>query len=53
MYSKFKIGESEMWPYNADIMTAENLLLHCKLHDALRRDMWPYNADIMTAENLL
>ena len=26
---------------NADIMTAEHLLQHCQLHDALRRDMWP------------
>ena len=34
-------GESEMCPYNADIMTAEHLLQHCRLHDALRRDMWP------------
>ena len=22
-------------------MTAEHLLQHCQLHDALRRDMWP------------
>ena len=29
-----------MCPYNADIMTAEHLLQHCQLHDALRRDMW-------------
>ena len=28
-------------PSNADIMTAEHLLQHCQLHDALRRDMWP------------
>ena len=41
MYSKFKVGESEMCPCNADIMTAEHLLQHCQLHDALRRDMWP------------
>ena len=41
MYSKFKVGESEMYPCNADIMTAEHLLQHCQLHDALRRDMWP------------
>ena len=40
MYSKFKAGELEMCPYNADIMTAEHLLQHCQLH-ALRRDMWP------------
>ena len=33
--------ESEMCPCNADIMTAEHLLQHCRLHDALRRDMWP------------
>ena len=41
MYSKFKVGESEMCPCNADIMTADHLLQHCRLHDALRRDMWP------------
>ena len=41
MYSKFKVGESEMCPCNADIMTEEHLLQHCQLHDALRRDMWP------------
>ena len=41
MYNKFKVGESEMCPCNADIMTAEHLLQHCRLHDALRRDMWP------------
>ena len=41
MYSKFKVGESEMCPCNADIMTAEHLLQHCQLHDAMRRDMWP------------
>ena len=38
---KFKVGESEMRPCNADIMTAEHLLQHCQLHDALRQDMWP------------
>ena len=41
MYSKFMVGESEMRPCNADIMTAEHLLQHCQLHDALRRDLWP------------
>ena len=41
MYSKFKVGESEMCPCNTDIMTAERLLQHCQLHDALRQDMWP------------
>ena len=41
MYNKFKVGESEMCPCNTDIMTAEHLLQHCRLHDALRRDMWP------------
>ena len=41
MYSKFKVGESEMCLCNADIMTAEHLLQHCQLHDALRPDMWP------------
>ena len=41
MYGKFKVGECEMWPCNAGIMTAEHLLQHCQLHDALRRDMWP------------
>ena len=41
MYNKFKVGESEMCPCNADIMTAEHLLQHCQLHDALRWDMWP------------
>ena len=38
---KFKAGESEMCPCNADIMTAEHLLQHCQLHDALRRHVWP------------
>ena len=41
MHSKFRVGESKMCPCNADIMTAEQLLQHCQLHDALRRDMWP------------
>ena len=43
MYKKFKVGESEMCPCNADIMTAEHLLQHCRLHDddAMRRDIWP------------
>ena len=41
MYNKFKVGESEMCPCNADIMTAEHLLQHCRLHDAMRREMWP------------
>ena len=40
MYNKFKVGESEMCPCNAD-MTAEHLLQHCPLHDAMRRDTWP------------
>ena len=40
MYNKFKVGESEMCPY-PDIVTAEYLLQHCQLHDALRWDMWP------------
>ena len=39
MYSKFKVGESEKPPRNADIMTAEHLLQHCQLNDALRRDI--------------
>ena len=38
---KFMVGESEMCPCNADIMTAEHLLQHCPLHDAMRRDTWP------------
>ena len=41
MYSKFKVGESEMCPCNADVMAAEHLLQHCQRHDALRRHMWP------------
>ena len=41
MYSKVKVGESEMCPCNADIMTAEDLLQHCHVRDALRRGMWP------------
>ena len=41
MYNKFKVGESEMCPCNADIMTAEYLLQHRPLHDAMRRDTWP------------
>ena len=41
MYNKFKVGESEVCPCNAYVMTAEHLLQHCQLHDALRRDMWP------------
>ena len=41
MYSKFKVGESGMCPFNADITTAEHLLQNCQLHNALRRDMWP------------
>ena len=41
MYNKFKVGESEMCPLNADIMTAEHLLQHCQLRDVLKRDMWP------------
>ena len=40
MYNKFKVGEPEMCPCNADIMTAEHLLQHCPLHDAMRRDTW-------------
>ena len=40
-FSKFDVGESEMCPCNADIMTAEHLLQHCQLHDALRLDVWP------------
>ena len=36
-----QVGESEMCPCKADIMTAEHLLQHCRLHDVLRRDMWP------------
>ena len=39
--NKFKVGESEMCPCNADIMTAKHLLQHCPLHDAMRRDAWP------------
>ena len=41
MYNKFKVGESEMCPCKADVMTAEHLLQHCRLHDAVRRDTWP------------
>ena len=41
VYSKFKVGESEMRPCYADVMAAEHLLQHCQLHDALRRNMWP------------
>ena len=41
MYNKFKVGESEVCPCNADIMTADHLLQYCQLHEALRWDMWP------------
>ena len=41
MYSKFKVEQSEMGSCNVEIMTAEDLLQHCQLHDALRQDMWP------------
>ena len=41
IHNKFKVGECEMCPCNADIMTAEHQLQHCRLHDAMRRDMWP------------
>ena len=41
MYNKFKVGQSEMCPCYADIMTAEHLLQHCPLHVAMRWDMWP------------
>ena len=41
MYNRFKVGQSEMYPCNADILTTEHLQQHCRLHDALRRDMWP------------
>ena len=37
IHSKFKVGKSEMCPCNADIMTAEHLLQHYQLHDALSR----------------
>ena len=40
MYSKFQVGEAEMCSCIADIMTAERLLQHCQLHDALRRHVW-------------
>ena len=40
MCSKFKVGKSEMYPCNADIMTAEHPLQQRQLHDDLRRDMW-------------
>ena len=35
MYNKFKVGESVMYPCNADIMTAEHLLQHCPIRDAM------------------
>ena len=38
---KSKVGECEICPCNADIMTADHLLQHCRLHDAMRRDTWP------------
>ena len=41
MHNKFKVGETEMCPCNADIMIAEHLLQHCRLPDAMRRDTWP------------
>ena len=41
MYNKFRVGESEACSCNADIMTAEHLLQHCRLHESLRQDMWP------------
>ena len=40
MYSKSKVGESEMCPCNADVVTAEHTLQHCQFHDALRWYMW-------------
>ena len=30
-----------MCPCNTDTLTAEHLLQHCQLHDALWWDMWP------------
>ena len=41
MYNKFKVGESKACPCKANIITAEHLLQHCQLLDALGRDMWP------------
>ena len=41
MHNKFKVGESEMCPCNADIMTAKHLLQHCPLYGAMKRDTWP------------
>ena len=41
MNKKVKVGESEICPCNSDLITAERVLQHCQLHDALRRDMWP------------
>ena len=41
MDSRFKVGESDQCPRNADNLTTKHLLQHCQLHDALRRDMWP------------
>ena len=41
MYKNIKVGESKMSSCKADIITAEHLLQHCQLHDALRWDMWP------------
>ena len=41
MYSKFTVGESEMCPCNTYIISAEHLLQHCQLHEALNWDMWP------------
>ena len=38
---KFKVGESEMRPCNADTMAAEQLLQQCQLHDASRWNVWP------------
>ena len=46
IYSKFRIGDSEMCPCNADIMNVEHLLQHCRLHDDPRQEKWPEPAPL-------
>jgi len=40
LYTKFKIGQSDLCPCQTDSMTTEHLLQKCPLHEGLRQQIW-------------
>ena len=41
LYSKLRIGHTELCPYDTGSQTTENLLQSCPVYEPLRKGIWP------------